>query len=278
MRKPSYTARFLMLLPVLVSLLFLTACRTSTVQPPQPTQAQATATTKAPALPTATQASTPTAPPVATATTAPTQAPTETLAPTSTSVPPTPTSVPTLGFAEPALSGWCVEPDTLLLSTADPASPPANARIGKQNGSAFEINNLPSNGCVFMYTFNQPVPQGLKLAIFDLNQKKPWLETDLSAVNGKPDSAAAILRHSYIIAPPLWKVSFTFAVSDASGNTLRSDRVNLNRWIPRTCWNGQPPNVFTLRCPLAEDLHPWDPSYRTPIPTYIPPNYWQVNP
>ena len=275
MHQPSYPTRFLLALPVLVSLLFLTACRAGTAQPAVPTQppVQVTSTipaTSAPALPTE----------AGTATLAPSQtsAPTQTLAPSSTLLPPTATAAPTLGFADTAISGWCVPPDALLPDTADPTTTSAGAKVGKLNGSTFEINNLPSNGCVFMYTFNQPAPQGLKLAVYDLLQKKPWLEADLKPVPGQPNSAAVVLRHSYIIAPPLWKVSYRFAVSDTSGKELRTDQVALNRWTPRVCWNGQPPNVYTLRCPLAQDLHPWDPSYLTPIPTGLPPEYWQVNP
>lgn len=250
----------------LAGLVILSACTTATVAPPTAAPAQPSATQpKATQLPAPTATAAATLPP----TQAPTLPPTETLAPTATPVAATP--APTLGFADSALAGWCVEPDTLLLDSADPTSPPANARVGKSAGKAFQIDNLPSNGCMFLYTFNQPAPAGLKLAIYDLNQKTPWLQAELKPVSSKPNTVAVVLRHTYIIAPPVWKVSFNFAVLDAGGKELRRDQVNLNRWTPGTCWNGQPPNVFTLRCPLAEDLHPWDPSYGTPIPTLIPP-------
>lgn len=270
MGKPPDSVRSLRALASLILLAaVLTACRATTVQPP---------TATLPPAKTATSAPTQTLPPTYTPTTPPTGTPAPSATPVPASATPVPASAtpaPTLGFAETAISGWCVAPDTLLLDTADPSSPPAGALIGKMVGSAFQVDNLPSNGCVILYTFNQPAPAGLKLAVFDPNQKKSWLQTDLKPVDGKPNSVKATLRHGYIIAPPVWKISFTFAVQDASGKELRRDTVNFNRWTPKICWNGQPPNVNTLRCPLAEDLHPWDPSYRTPIPTYLPPDYWK---
>lgn len=110
----------------------------------------------------------------------------------------------------------------------------------------------------------------MTLQVYEERAQKPWLTADLAPLEGKPETLAATLRHTYIAAPPLWDVSYQFVVADASGKELRRDQVNLHRWKPALCWNGRLPNVLTLRCPLPQDLHPWDPSYGTPIPTFPP--------
>jgi len=168
------------------------------------------------------------------------------------------------------LSAWCLPENEPLSLTEDPASPPASARRGEIVGGALEIRNLPVSACVFVYTFNQPPPDDLKLEIYEHNQKTPWWTAALQPAAGTLNAAAAVLRHTYIIAPPLWDVSFEFAVRDSAGNELRRDTVNLHRWTPELCWNGRYPNPITLRCPLPLDLHPWDAGYGTPIPTFPP--------
>jgi hypothetical protein len=228
--------------------------------------------TVAPVLkPTETQAApaAPTLPPTFTPTplSSPTSAPEATATPT-----PAPTQPPALApAAENGLAAWCLPEGYALSYASDPFAPPADARIGAIEKGALEIHNLPVSACVIIYTFNQPAPAGLKLQIFDQLNKQPWWTADLLPVKDKPESVAAVLRHTYIVAPPVWGVSYTFAVVDAAGKEVRRDPVNLHRWTPKLCWNGQPPNVLTLRCPLPQDLHPWDPSYGTPIPTFPAP-------
>jgi hypothetical protein len=169
-----------------------------------------------------------------------------------------------------SLSAWCIQEGVALSYISDPLKPLDNVRTGTIVNGALEVRNLPAGACVFIYSFNQPAPQGLKLQVFDSLNKEPWLTADLTPVQGQPQSAAVTLTHSYIVAPPAWEIHYQFALIDANGTELRRDPVNLHRWEPAICWNGQKPNVFTLRCPLQQDLHPWDPSYRTPFPTAVP--------
>lgn len=236
----------------------LAACSAAT---PQPAPVQPSATT---APPTAAPATAAVLPPTYTPTTPPA---TPTASPAAQTPAPSPTQPLALAVAENGLSAWCLPEGDSLSPVSDPLNPPADAHLGALVNSALEIHNLPVIACVVAYTFNQAPPAGLKLEIFDQLNKTPWLTVDLTPVKDKPNSVAAVLRHSYIIAPPLWNVSYFFAVVDANGKELQRVAANLHRWTPWLCWNGRPPNPLTLRCPLAQDLHPWDPSYGTPVPT-----------
>lgn len=242
---------------VLVLVLTLTACAAPTAAI-VPTAAPATD------LP-ATVAPSATPQPSATA------QPTATAEPSATPAPPTATATPqpTFGAAEDGgLTAFCLPEDSVLAQMTDVLNPPDYAVYGEVVDGALEVNNLPALACTFLYSFNSPVPEGLTLEAYELNATSPWLTAALEPVAGDPNTAAAILRHTYIVAPPLWNVSFEFAVKDAQGSELRRDPVNLHRWVPALCFNGQPPDINTLRCPLWQDLHPWDAGYGTVIPTF----------
>lgn len=246
---------------LLLSVLLVTACSSA-------------ATTVAPAsLPTAApteaeQAAAPSATPL------PTETPTQPPAPTETAVPPTdtpaPTAPPALALTGDGLSGWCLPENTLLTAASDPLTPAETAQLSKMVDGALEIRNLPWSACVFTYTFNQPAPAGLKLEVYEVGAKTPWLTSDLKPVDSKPEVVSTLLNHSYIIAPPFWEVSYEFALKDASGQEIARTPVNLYRWETALCFNGRPPNVNTLRCPLWQDLHPWDPGYGEILPTFTP--------
>lgn len=232
-------------LPVSTATLVVKSLPSSTPLPPTPTAERLLPTWTATPEPTATA----TVPPPATATNTP---------------------APTFGPTTDGISGWCLPEDADLTSTTDPANPPSFAKIAEWNGLSLEVNNLPSNGCVFIYTFNQAVPDSLKLEVFDKGITGAFLTADLVPVPGNENAVYAVLRHSYIITPPVWDISFTFVVSNSGGQELRSDQVNLHRWVPKLCWNGLRPNPLTLRCQLPQDQHPWDPYYGTPMPTGEP--------
>lgn len=198
--------------------------------------------------------------------------PTATTEPTVTPVPPTetpaPSPTPTLAVLEDGVSAWCLPQG--VASPTDLSVQPVNAVSGALVNGALEVNNLPYSNCVFTFTFNQPVPTGLKLQVFELNVTTLWLEKELTPLESNPNAAAVMLNHDYIVAPPLWDVSYEIAIVDASGTEQHRTVANLHRWKPELCWNGQLPNMNTLRCPLPQDLHPWDAGYGTPIPTFPP--------
>jgi hypothetical protein len=208
----------------------------------------------------------------------PTTAPTNTqVPPTATPLPPTETAAPPpsptaaiLGLAPDGVSGWCLPENVLVSAASDPLKPPERANLGKVENGALEIRNMPFSVCVFLYKFNQPAPAGLKLEIYDLNQKAPWWKVDLLPVNGQPETVYTNLRHTYIVNPPLWNVGYEFAVRDASGKEVTRGKVNLHRWETGLCWQGTLPDPNTLYCPLQQDLHPWDPGYGKVLPTVTP--------
>ena len=227
--------------------------------------APATATSPAPAEPTSvstnTLAPTPTSPPTATA-----------VPPTATPVPPTdtplPTATPALAVVPDQLSAYCLPED--MLPPTDPANPPANARQGQFSESGLEINNLPASTCTLLFTFNQRMPQGVTFQLYELNNATPWLKAELTPLPDQPNSAYVTLKHSYVVAPPYYDISYNFSLNGPDGSPLMQAQANLHRWKPKLCWNGRYPSLKTGRCPLPQDLHPWDPSYGTPIPTFPP--------
>lgn len=224
---------------------------------------------------------TPTQPlePTATATPippSPTVSPTEippsltpTAEPSETPPPPTATATP-VPLAAESISAWCLPEGASLVYAADPASPPDNARAAEYVNGALEVNNLPYSACVILYTFNAPAPEGLSMNIFDAGQEDPFLTAALTPVEGSPNQAAALVQHSYVVAPPYYDISYEFSLADAAGQEMRRDPVNLHRWKPALCWNGRYPSLKTGLCPLPQDLHPWDPGYLTPMPTFPP--------
>ncbi len=270
------------ILATLAFSLVMTACGQATPSKPEAaTQPEVASQPKA-AAPTATlaQQAAATLPPTATATASAAAAagavPTDTVAPTLTATPPPPTdtpqptATPNIALAQDGLSAWCLPENVLVSAASDPLAPPSKAQIGKIENGALEIRNMPFSVCIFLYTFNQPAPSGLKLEIYDLNQKTPWWKADLTPVSSKPTTVYVRLRHTYIINPPLWNVGYEFVLRDASGTELHRDRVNLHRWITGLCWQGTYPDPYTLYCPLQQDLHPWDPGYGKKLPTVTP--------
>lgn len=252
--------RFVPLALAAVLIALLTACTPSAIDDIPTITARPSKTPPA--------ADTPT--PSATHTTAPSATPTETptAVPTATR---TPTATATFGpAAADGLSGWCLPQGVSTQYIESPLTPYPDARIGALANGAFEVRNLPAAACVFVYRFNQPVPEGLTLAVYAPDSSEPWMSAPLEALADQPDTASATLTHTYITAFPSWQTSYRFAVLDDSGAELRSDAVNLYRWQPALCWNGALPDLNTLRCPLQQDLHPWDAGYGTPIPTPKP--------
>lgn len=235
-------------------------------------QAAAPATPAAPAVEPTTVEQDPAEPTVTPEPTATPVPPTATPEPTATATATaTVTPAPTLGPADgESFSAWCVEEGVSTQYITDPLTPLDTNRPGAVRDGALEVRNLPAGACVFLYTFNQPAPQGLKLNVYDTLSAEPWLTADLVPVESRPETVAAVLTHAYIVAPPAWDISYTFAVVDSAGSELRRDPVNLHRWEPPLCWNGMKPDLVTLRCPLQQDLHPWDPGYGQPVPTLTP--------
>ncbi len=219
---------------VLPAVLFIAGCTptatavipANTVKPAAP--AVAPSPTQEP-----TQAPTPVP---ATATALPTATAQATATATSAAATPTATEAATIPQAnqqpDQAVAAWCLPFDAAVSNAKDPLQPPANAKKAKYANGVLELRNLPSNGCVILYTFDNAAPTGLKLEIYELKQKKPFFTVDLQPVSSKAETVWAFIRHTMIVAPPKESLSFTLVVRDPLGQVLHSDQVNIHSWVP----------------------------------------------
>jgi hypothetical protein len=145
------------------------------------------------------------------------------------------------------------------LAAADPTIMPKIAKTGSMvNGTlSFQV---PFSSCTFVYTFGQAKPAGTKLQIYDMTPA-PWLTVTLKSSSSNPNIMYAVVKHSYIINPPLWTTTYRFVVTAADGTKIKEDPLTFHRYAPELCWNGLLPKVNTLTCQKQEDIHPWDASY-----------------
>ena len=264
------TARILAML-VLISL--LTACASTTPAPVQPTAAAevpaATATTAA----TVTQV--PTSTPIPpTATSLPTATPLP--LPTNTPVPPTETATPQPALAlQPGAdgaAGFCIPEGMIVPQVSDP--PPFDAKLLTFTDGTLDAYNLPATACTLIFTFNQTLTpemlQGLKFQLFNLEGAAPWLEIALQPVEGRPQSAGVVLTHGMLVTPTWWDIYYKYSLLSADQKLVDLAPANFHRWKPDLCWTGLYPDINTMRCPLPQDQHPWDPMYGKPMPTFPP--------
>lgn len=231
---------------LLLFVIVLSACTTAaTPQPVIPTataQTAATATTVAPATAVA---------PVATATQAvtPTQAVTATEAPTATTAP---TEVPTLALVSDGFKAWCA-PESYAGTL--PTSPDAvsGARLLTVKNNQMQVQ-IPAAYCVVTFQFNQAAPAGLQVIFYDA--KNPFLKLPLTAVTGHPEEVWAVVRHDYVINPPVWYVTYTVALATSDGKELTTNPVKFAKSLPPTCiYTNQLPDPVTGWCPISD---PWE--------------------
>jgi hypothetical protein len=199
------------------------------------------------------------------------------LPPTATSVPtaaatliPSPTPIPPLAMQENGFSAWCY-PDEQI------TAPPSGAGIaippeGEINKSTIvdgvpEVP-IPGYSCNYVFDFNQKAPDGLTVEIYDWLQKKPIFTLPLTPATDKPTAAVLYTTNSYLSKRVFWEYTYKFIVKDKEGKELWNNPVHLNvPWRPAICLAGVYPKATSLRCPLRQDAHPWDPWYKkTPVP------------
>lgn len=187
--------------------------------------------------------------------------PTATLEPTVTTTP-TATPIPPLGLVEGGDTIWCLPATSFsALPTSEVILPDGMAAV-VEDGLLTAV--IPDKACVFVYQFNQPIPAGIKLQVFD-NREAAWLEEVLSTSSSDPATGYAILDHAYVVNPPFWFYDYTIKLVSVEGVELYNRVIHFRRpYMPEPCWNGTLPNPFTLQCPLKQDLHPWDPGYGVP--------------
>lgn len=251
------TAAWLLLIALQISLLAGCA-QAPAVQQPSPTVEPTAAPTQLPTdLPTAAPTPQPSA--KATATPEPTSTPTQ---------PPTETPVPPLAVAEDGFNAWCA-PQYYAGTRPESPEAPADANLLANNPGGLQVK-IPAAFCAIVFRFNQPVPSGVSLVVYD--SSAPFLKVPLQPVEGRPDEAWAVINHDYMINPPFWEVTYRLAVLDAQDKELWSESVKFAKPLPEPCQYGGLPDPVTLYCtgtdPKEIEPHPditW-PAFYTRVP------------
>lgn len=166
------------------------------------------------------------------------------------------------GLTGDALAGWCVPKDApdalegLRQSGAMPEKAYPLQVVNGQKEIVIEVKN-----CSFVYTFNTPIPAGVKLKIYDAG-KSPFLTVDLIPTAQFPNKAYATIDHPYVVNPPFWSIPYRLEAISPEGQVLRSDEIVFKRgWTPKPCYDGSWPDPLTLKCKFMGEAHPWDPWY-----------------
>ncbi len=208
----------------------------------------------------------PSEPPQSTETLAPAatlEPPTATLPPqpTDTALPPTETAAPALGLAPNGISGYCLPSGySIPIATAPQVMvAPADAHTGTMENAMLNLS-IPATSCTLLFTFNQPIPAGSSVHLYDGNGANPWLEAPLAPVQDHPETAAVVISNSAIVAAPYWEAIFQYGLQAADGSVVATGSVRTFRPFPGLCWEGSMPDPVTLSCPVA------DPKEREPHP------------
>jgi hypothetical protein len=129
---------------------------------------------------------------------------------------------------------------------------------------------IPDEFCVAVYTFNQPVPPGASLWIYDA-QDRPFFKAELTADGANPAVGYAAFDQEIIMNPPFWQVTYPLAAVTAEGQELRKDSVVFGKVIPAECPYGGLPDPVTLYCAITD---PWEvephPTVVYPYKTHTP--------
>lgn len=127
---------------------------------------------------------------------------------------------------------------------------------------------IPNYSCNYVFHFNQTAPQGLKVEVYDWLQKQPVFTLPAVPASDNPNAAVMVSTNTYLTSPPVWEYTYRFVLRDPGGPVFWEGQVRLDKgWRPDICLAGVLPNPKTLRCPLRQDAHPWDPWYaKTPVP------------
>ncbi len=251
---PKHMAPKSNLLVSLLSLALITAWILSACSPATPAPAAATL---APPAPSDTPQPTETLAPSATS-----EPPTATLPPlpTDTAIP-TETLVPALALNPDGFSGYCLPNGYALPIATSPQvlTAPVDAHLGTLENGMLNLS-IPATSCSLVFTFNQPIPAGTTVHLYDAEGKTAWYEGPLTAIQDHPESAAVVIANSSIVAAPYWETVFQVGLQSPNGTLVSAEAVRVFRPFPGLCWEGSMPDPVTLSCPVT------DPKEREPHP------------
>ena len=191
----------------------------------------------------------------------PTEAPTATLAPTTVAASETP--VPGA-----ALTAWCM-PEGVLTTVATgttQVSMPENA-LPATTTNGMTTLLYPASSCSFVFNLGKTLADGTMLEFYDRGSKTtPWLKAGVTQAADNPNTGVAFVRHTYVVNPPMWSITYHLTLRAPDGADLWSQDVNFKfRWQPTPCWDGTIGDFTGLTakdgCHYNPDAHPWDPYY-----------------
>ncbi len=199
----------------------------------------------------------------------PTLAPTETPQPTSTT-PPTATPVPPLGVAEDGFKAWCYPLSYAGYTPQGPEGPADTSQLINKDGNL--SIKIPAAFCTLSFRFNQAMPEGAVLTLFD--GSNAFLRLPLKAVDGHADQGWTSVSHTYVVNPPFWEVSYRLSLSGADGKELWTNAVKFGKPLPDECPFGGLPDPITLYCTHTDpwEVEPWPDVTRPYDPTRLTPS------
>jgi hypothetical protein len=181
--------------------------------------------------------------------------PTATPAPTKTSAP-SATALPPLAIVPDGINPWCLSIKNFFAYAEGPngpASMPEGGQAGTVDKVTGRINfHIPAVSCTLVLAFNQPIPDGMKLQVWDARPQEPFIIYDMKANPSNPKEGYAILNHTYLIDPPAWWMDYTFVAVTADGREVLRSPVRVFKSLPEKCWDGSLPNPISLFCPIQD--------------------------
>ena len=136
-------------------------------------------------------------------------------------------------------------------STNVDGTPPVGSRVGTWTETRFDLQ-VPGLSCVLVFAFNQPFPAGTRLQVFEQLVDSPWLEMELTPVEGNPALGYAVVTHQFLVNPPAWEIVFKEVVRSPEGAELLRGELRMFKAAPNPCWNGTLPDPVTLQCPSTD--------------------------
>ena len=183
--------------------------------------------------------------------------PTETPLPTSTFTPaPTATKVPALAIAPDGINPFCLTKKYFITAEegpTGPASKPENAQDGAIDKKKGVISlPIPAINCTIVLKFNQAVPTGMTLQVWDARPQEPFIKYDMLVNPNNPNEAYAVINHSMIVDPPKWWMDYSIVVVTSDGKEVFRAPIHVQKPLPEKCWDGSYPDPISLFCPIQD--------------------------
>jgi hypothetical protein len=130
---------------------------------------------------------------------------------------------------------------------------PEGGRAGTVNKNTGLVNfHIPAVTCTLVLRFNQAVPAGMSLQVWDARPQEPFVVYEFNPNPGNPNEAFAIMNHTYIINPPKWWMDFTLVVVTPDGKEVFRAPAHFFKSLPEKCWDDSLPDPITLFCPIQD--------------------------